>query len=45
MLANIYLHYVFDLWVDAWRRKCAQGEVAFAAFLRALFRQDWVVYA
>jgi group II intron reverse transcriptase/maturase len=26
-LANIYLHYVFDLWVDAWRRKCAQGEV------------------
>ena len=27
MLANIYLHYVFDLWVDAWRRKCAQGEV------------------
>jgi len=27
LLANIYLHYVFDLWVDAWRRKCAQGEV------------------
>ena len=27
LLANIYLHYVFDLWVDAWRRKCAQGAV------------------
>jgi RNA-directed DNA polymerase len=27
LLANVYLHYVFDLWVDAWRRKCAQGEV------------------
>jgi RNA-directed DNA polymerase len=27
LLANIYLHYVFDLWVDAWRRKCARGDV------------------
>ena len=27
LLANIYLHYVFDLWVDVWRKKCAQGEV------------------
>jgi RNA-directed DNA polymerase len=27
MLANIYLHYVFDLWVDAWRKKCARGDV------------------
>ena len=27
LLANIYLHYVFDLWVDAWRRRYAQGEV------------------
>jgi hypothetical protein len=24
--ANIYLHYVFDLWADVWRAKCAQGE-------------------
>jgi len=28
LLANIYLHDVFDLWVDAWRKKCAQGDVA-----------------
>jgi hypothetical protein len=27
LLANIYLHYVFDLWVDAWRKKCAHGDV------------------
>jgi len=27
LLANIYLHYVFDLWVQAWRKKHAQGDV------------------
>jgi len=27
LLANIYLHYSFDLWVNTWRRKWAQGEV------------------
>ena len=27
LLANIYLHYVFDLWVDAWRKKVAKGDV------------------
>lgn len=27
LLANIYLHYVFDLWVDAWRKKYALGDV------------------
>ncbi len=27
LLANIYLHYTFDLWVNAWRKKKAQGEV------------------
>ena len=27
LLANIYLHYVFDLWVDVWRKKYARGEV------------------
>src|SRR5580693_2067074 len=26
-LANVYLHYVFDLWADAWRRKVATGDV------------------
>ena len=27
LLANIYLHYVFDLWVQAWRRKQAHGDM------------------
>jgi group II intron reverse transcriptase/maturase len=27
LLANIYLHYVLDLWVRWWRRKRAQGDV------------------
>jgi RNA-directed DNA polymerase len=27
LLANVYLHYVFDLWVQAWRRKRAHGEI------------------
>ena len=27
LLANIYLHYVLDLWVHWWRRHHAQGEV------------------
>jgi RNA-directed DNA polymerase len=27
LLANIYLHYVFDLWVHAWRQEQARGEV------------------
>ena len=27
MLANIYLHYVFDLWVHQWRRKTARGDM------------------
>ena len=32
LLANIYLHYVFDLWVHAWRQKCAQGSVIVVRF-------------
>ena len=27
LLANIYLHYVFDLWVNQWRRKRAGGDM------------------
>jgi group II intron reverse transcriptase/maturase len=27
LLANIYLHYVFDLWAQAWRKKRAHGDV------------------
>lgn len=27
LLANIYLHYALDLWVNAWRREYARGDV------------------
>ena len=27
LLANVYLHYVFDLWVEVWRKKVATGDV------------------
>jgi RNA-directed DNA polymerase len=27
LLANLYLHYVLDVWVEAWRKKVAHGEV------------------
>jgi group II intron reverse transcriptase/maturase len=27
LLANIYLHYALDLWVEAWRKKVARGDV------------------
>jgi RNA-directed DNA polymerase len=32
LLANVYLHYVFDLWVQVWRRKRAQGDVVVVRF-------------
>jgi group II intron reverse transcriptase/maturase len=32
LLANIYLHYVFDLWVQAWRQKRAHGDVIVVRF-------------
>jgi RNA-directed DNA polymerase len=32
LLANIYLHYVFDLWAQAGRRKCAHGDVVLVRF-------------
>jgi RNA-directed DNA polymerase len=32
LLANIYLHYVFDLWVQSWRRKRAGGDMIVVRF-------------
>ena len=32
LLANVYLHYVFDLWAQAWRRKRALGEMIIVRF-------------
>ena len=27
LLSNIVLHYVFDLWIEWWRKKCCHGDV------------------
>jgi RNA-directed DNA polymerase len=32
LLANIYLHYVFDLWVHRWRQTHARGDVVVVRF-------------
>lgn len=32
LLANIYLHYVFDLWALQWRKRHAQGNVIFVRY-------------
>jgi group II intron reverse transcriptase/maturase len=32
LLANVYLHYVFDLWVQRWRQTQAQGDVIVVRF-------------
>src|SRR4030095_10919067 len=38
LLANIYLHYVFDLWVEAWRKKVAR-----AAMITVCYADDLAV--
>lgn len=32
LLANIYLHYVFDLWANSWRNRKASGDVIMVRF-------------
>jgi len=32
LLANVYLHYVLDLWADQWRRRHARGDVVIVRF-------------
>ena len=37
LLANIYLHYAFDLWVQQWRGRHARGDV-----IAVRYADDWV---
>jgi len=37
LLANIYLHYAFDLWVEQWRGRHARGDVVIVRYA-----DDWV---
>ena len=32
LLANVYLHYALDLWIENWRHKRAEGDVAVVRF-------------
>jgi len=32
LLSNVYLHYVFDLWAERWRRRHAHGDVVIVRF-------------
>jgi RNA-directed DNA polymerase len=32
LLANVYLHYVFDLWAKQWRKREARGNVVFVRY-------------
>lgn len=32
LLANVYLHYVFDLWAEQWRRREAKGKTIFVRY-------------
>jgi group II intron reverse transcriptase/maturase len=38
LLANVYLHYVYDVWVDWWRRTQAHGQV-----ITVRFADDFIV--
>ncbi len=38
LLANVYLHYVFDLWAEWWRRRNAQGDM-----ITVRFADDFIV--
>jgi len=37
LLANVYLHYAFDQWVEQWRRRHARGDVVMVRYA-----DDWV---
>src|ERR1022692_1506686 len=32
LLSNVYLHHVYDLWADQWRRRHARGDVVLSRF-------------
>ena len=45
LLANVYLHYVFDLWADQWRRRHAHGDVVIVRFADLCGHRDKSAYA
>ena len=45
LLANVYLHYVFDLWAHQWRGRHARGEVVIVRFADLCGHPDKSAYA
>jgi group II intron reverse transcriptase/maturase len=44
LLSNVYLHYVFDLWVQRWRKRQARGDVVVVRFANDVlvgFQYEW----
>ena len=40
LMSNLYLHYVFDLWSHAWRKKRASGDVIITRFADDIVRHE-----
>jgi RNA-directed DNA polymerase len=45
LLANVYLHYVLDLWADWWRKRFAHGDVIIVRFADLCRRRHKSAYA
>jgi group II intron reverse transcriptase/maturase len=43
LLSNVFLHYVFDLWADQWRRRRARGDVVLVRSLTTFWRASSTV--
>ena len=43
LLSNVFLHYVFDLWADQWRRRRARGDVVLVRFATTSWRAFSIV--
>ena len=43
LLANIYLHYVFDLWVRQWRQRFARGHMVVVGSLTTWYLASSIV--
>jgi hypothetical protein len=43
VLANIYLHYVYDLWVRQWRKRYAEGDVIVVRYADDLRQEPYAV--
>jgi group II intron reverse transcriptase/maturase len=44
LLSNVYLHYVFDLWVQQWRKRKARGDVVVVRYADDVlvgFQHEW----